>query len=198
MPTVSLSQSVTIGGVAVQGRVDVEQEGQLSQDVDLEAGHAGTLSTRTDNDTGIATVTTGHGITTSDLVDVYWTGGNRLGCTVTATDATTISIDGGSGTNLPIATTAIVVAKVYALDCIFTGDDAAIIAIGLQRTGTVALRGSSTNHLVVDFDADGQGYFWTAPAANPIVGDSVDTIRVSNSDGTNASRLRFGLLYSSI
>lgn len=67
----------------------------------------GTLSTRTDADTGIATVSSGHGVTTNDTVDVFWNAGQVYGMTVTASDSTTISIDGGSGDDLPIADTEI-------------------------------------------------------------------------------------------
>lgn len=196
MPTVSLSQSVTIGGVVISGRNDVDEEGQIGVDATLEAGHAGTLSTRTDADTGVATVGSGHGITTANLVDVYWTGGKRLGMTVTATGATTINVDGGSGDNFPVVSTAIVVSKVYALDCVFTGSDAAVIGIALERTGCVNLRGSTTNYLSVVFSAAGQAYIWTSPATNPVSGASLDTIRASNSDPSNTCRLRVGVLYN--
>ncbi len=68
---------------------------------------AGTLSTRTDADTGIATLASGHGITTNDTVDVFWNAGQIYAMTVTASASTTIGIDGGSGDDLPIATTVI-------------------------------------------------------------------------------------------
>ena len=68
---------------------------------------AATLSTRTDADTGIATLASGHGITTNDTVDVFWNAGQVYAMTVTASAATTIGIDGGDGDDLPIATTVI-------------------------------------------------------------------------------------------
>ena len=65
------------------------------------------LTTRTDADTGIATMASGHGVTTNDTVDIFWKAGRIHAMTVTASDATTIGIDGGSGDDLPIATTTI-------------------------------------------------------------------------------------------
>jgi len=78
-------------------------------DLDGDGGpHSGTLSTRTDNDTGIITVEAGHGITTSFTIDLYWASGKRYGMTVTGTASTTVSLDGGTGDNLPVAATNIV------------------------------------------------------------------------------------------
>ncbi len=63
---------------------------------------ASELTTRTDADTGILTVATGHGVTTNDTLDVFWSAGRIHGMTVTGTTSTTISIDGGSGDDLPV------------------------------------------------------------------------------------------------
>ncbi len=61
-----------------------------------------TLSTRTDADSGILTVASGHGVTVNDALDVFWTAGKVHAMSVTAQDATTITIDGGSGDALPV------------------------------------------------------------------------------------------------
>ncbi len=65
----------------------------------------GQLTTRTDADTGVVTVIsdsdTGHGITTSSTVDVYWQSGQRIGMSVTAVTAKAVTVDGGAGDDLP-------------------------------------------------------------------------------------------------
>jgi hypothetical protein len=53
-------------------------------DIELPPGSAGTLSTRTDRDTGIATVSPNHNIHAGELVDVYWNGGLRHSMTTRA------------------------------------------------------------------------------------------------------------------
>ena len=68
---------------------------------------AGTLTTRADDDTGIVTLPTGHGITDSGTVSLSWSGGGRGDMTVTAYDATTVSVDVGDGDNLPAQDTAV-------------------------------------------------------------------------------------------
>jgi len=108
-------KSVGSGSQLITGDTDNPFE------VTVPAAKAGTLTTRTDNDTGIVTVASGHGITTSDKIDLYDASGViiRKDQDVTATTATTISIDAGTGSNLPAATTAVRVAKRKVIDPVF-------------------------------------------------------------------------------
>lgn len=60
------------------------------------------LTTRTDNDTGVITIVGGNrGLTTSETLNVYWSGGSRTGMTITNVTGATVTVDGGSGDNLP-------------------------------------------------------------------------------------------------
>ena len=198
MAAITVNKSTTIGGLAFSGIQSIEEEGELSLETTPAACASGTLTTRTDNDTGVATVATGHGITTSDVVDVVWTGGKRVGCTVTATTSTTISIDAGSGDNLPVTTTALTVAKCTNLSAVLTGTNLVAIAISCQKACIVRLRGSTTDHLTVELAANGV-YIWsTGNGDNPVTGDSIDTCRVSNKDSSNANRIRAGFLYAAV
>ena len=83
-----MSQAViSVGAYVLGSQVSVnlsrsaDGAGQWSPSVS--AGKAGSLTTRTDNDTGVATLAGGHGIVTSDKVDVFWAGGRRYGMTAT-------------------------------------------------------------------------------------------------------------------
>lgn len=93
----------------------------------LVAAQTGTLTTRTDDNTGVATLTTGHGIV-NGKVDVYWATGVRYGMDATvATNA--VSIDGGAGDNLPDQDTACTVVIPTAVEVNFDGDTLEIIGI---------------------------------------------------------------------
>lgn len=94
----------------------------------LVAAQTGTLATRTDDNTGVATLSTGHGIITGNKVDVYWSGGVRYGMDATVS-TNAVTIDGGAGDNLPIATTAVTVVKQTVIEINFDGDDAQIVGI---------------------------------------------------------------------
>ncbi len=62
----------------------------------------GYLSTRTDDNTGIVTLNGGgDGITDSATMDVLWDGGSRIGMTILNVSGGAISLDEGTGDNLP-------------------------------------------------------------------------------------------------
>lgn len=78
----------------------------------------GSLTTRTSNTVGTITVlaTDLHLIiTTSDTFDLFWQGGTRTGCTISASTFSSpnslVSVSGGSGDNLPAQDTAIRLVK---------------------------------------------------------------------------------------
>lgn len=72
----------------------------------------GTLTTRTDNDTGVITVTDDeHTIKVGHKVTVSWSSGIRRKMNVTAVTGTAITVDAGSGNNLPSSSTSINIAK---------------------------------------------------------------------------------------
>ena len=146
--TTTYSISVQGGGISVQQSVTRSGDLTVAAQVTLPAGKAGTLSTRTDDNTGQLTVASGHGITASDTVDVYWSGGRRYGVDVTATASTTIDIDLGSGDNLPTQGTAVVVCKQVAANVMIDGDNAKLVVVNFAVPGT-----STAKSRVTFFDA---------------------------------------------
>jgi len=117
----------------------------------IPAAKAGTLTTRTDNDTGIVTVASGHGITTSDTVDLYDSTGQLIqkDVDVTATTSTTISIDAGVGSNLPAADAVVNVAKQVLINVTIL--DAAIVIWG----AVVEVPGDTTSQCRMLFEDAG-------------------------------------------
>lgn len=156
-------------------------------EVAVPAAKAGTLSTRTDNNTGILTVASGHGITTSNKVDVYWSTGRRRGMTVTATTGTTISIDLGSGDNLPLATTAITVTVPTVK--MLTVDASALVAFAAYTTkkGNIAFLQDDDTEIYAAKLGDGGVDAWGNAMGkdNPITDD---TTKVSLSHGNTAAQ----------
>jgi len=77
----------------------------------INLGLSAQITTRTDDNTGVATALTGHGIDSTDVVDVYWLGGFRLGMVATV-DTNAVTIEGGSGDPLPLDNTAVILVNV--------------------------------------------------------------------------------------
>jgi hypothetical protein len=199
MPTVTITSSLQEAGTVMSGRITETGKHILrsapSIDNSIAAALAGTLTTRTDDNTGVATLATGHGIASSDVVDVYWAAGRRYG--MTATVATNdVTVDGGAGDNLPAQDTAVTVCKVVEGNVDFDGDEMSLLAARSETDGLIVFLDSSDNVLLaLDLTAK-QMYAWgsTMPVTRPITGNAVDRIRFSHS-ATSASTMVVLVLY---
>lgn len=194
----TVSLRTTIGGTNFISSVEKKDEVGTVFKEEIAAGKAGTLSTRTDANTGILTVASGHGITDADTVSVFWGGGYRYGMTVTATTATTISIDVGSGTDLPVATTAIVVGKEEEHAVAITGDSLSVFVIDCDNRVSVHFRDVSDASLLAYDILTNEGRLWVKDTGhpNPIAGDVVANIVIANG-GTTEKTINIGFLASS-
>ena len=157
-------RSVTIDGKNSTETVEITSENPKGTSQTLAAAIAGVLSTRTDNDTGIITVASGHGITAADTVIVTWDAGGtrtyRYNVDVTAVSATTISIDVGAGTNLPIATTAVTVSIQKTEDC-------NLGAITLANLRALMIMGAAEFLIVIEVDGS-VFYPYVVTASSPL------------------------------
>ncbi len=116
----------------------------------LGSAQPGSLTTRTDADTGVVTAPNSrglaHGITDSHTVSVWWPGGRRTAMTVSSVTGTAITVDGGAGDNFPVLGTAVEIGKdptstlgtvLYAGDSImYPGDPARLRLIETAASAT--------------------------------------------------------------
>lgn len=189
--------TTNVAGKSISSVIERTQEDARGVTIDLVTGKAGTLSTRTDADTGILTVASGHGITDTDTVAVFWEGGSRYNVDVTATTATTISIDVGSGTDLPVATTAVVVSKQSIHNIAIVGDSLEVFAVGSRQRVSVEFWSASPASLLRYDIPTSEGRHWvkSTDVTNPLAGDTVATVRVANGSTVSAT-LDIGILAS--
>jgi hypothetical protein len=99
------------------------------------AAKVGQLTTRTDADTGILTMTSGHGITTGAKLDVFWATGSRRNLTVGTVATNSVPIDGGSGDDLPENLTAVTAMVPVEKPFTVNGDDAEFLAVKSEAEG---------------------------------------------------------------
>lgn len=148
---------------------------------------AGTLTARTDNDTGSATLLTGHGITTGALVDVYWDGGARHNMTVGTVATNVVPLDGGVGDNFPVLTTPLVVALQHLENATFDGDDAVLIVVnsGSYRTTVIFKESDHSIVLAVVLDVN-ESYIWSDSSGitNPVSGGAVTEVSFTHESAT--------------
>lgn len=87
------------------------------------AAKTGQLTTRTSASVGTLTMAAGHGFNTADIIDLFWTGGKRVGVVVGTVATNSVPISGGSGDDLPANLTAITAMLRHAENRAFSGDD---------------------------------------------------------------------------
>lgn len=196
MPTAVIQSSSQIAGLSISGTVSRTADSQLGHEIALPAGTAGTLTTRTDNDTGVATLDSGHGLSTADVVDVYWDGGMRYGMLATV-DGDAITVDGGAGDDLPSQDDAVVVTVTIEVNSDFTGDDLQmIVAQADQRASLDFLTSADASLKHIELETAGEQWSWAADqgVANPLIG-VIDAVICSNGSSTTAATLKLGMLY---
>jgi len=201
MPTGSIGQIASVGGLSIQSTVTRTASSQIGHESDpqLPAAKAGTLTTRTDDNTGVVTLAAGHEIEVGDVVDVYWSGsGNyRYGMDVTVVDGNDVTVDGGAGANLPAEDTAVTVGVQVAIDTDFDGDLVKMIVACSTYRGHIAFRDATPTVLKEAELPAGEAWGWISDQgiANPLAGNPVNDIKVSNGDSSGTATLRIGVLY---
>lgn len=191
------AKSFSAAGMSFASNATVSSDLATPWSVTLAAAKAGSLTTRTDNDTGTLTMATGHGITTGQRLDVYWfnsdgtIAGRRYGMTVGTVSGDSVPIDGGGGDNLPVAATAITAMVPDEETIALTGNNAMAIVAKCPIGGTVvfATSGNATI-LAITLTAANTVYIWASgEATNPFAGQTVAKVFLSHGSSSVSSTL---------
>lgn len=200
--TLTIAKSASgVGGSISKNFVRTADGGGI-KDIAVPAGKAGTLSTRTDNETGTLTLSNGHGITTAMVIDLYWATGCRRGVLVGTVSVNSVPIgadNGGTGDNLPTQGTAIVASPRVAFNCAVDGDELAALAVQALSASTTEtadaniefLDDSSSSVVVIPLEINvPRIYDIEGGDTNPFTGDPIASALVSNGSSTNALTLK--------
>lgn len=205
MPTFQNRENASILGASFPSVTTIESSGgeliARQGDNALPVAKVGQLTTRTDADTGELTMSSGHGITTGDRLDVYWTGGSRRGMTAGTVATNAVPIDGGSGDDLPTNLTAVTASVPVEEEMLLTGDDATCIAMFSSRRGSIVLAESDDSEALgreVGAESGGeQSWFWheSRNETNPLASADVAKVFFSNGDSSNTAVMRVAVLH---
>ncbi len=196
--------TVGVGGDTIISQQTITDDNDGTTGVEIGPAKTGTLTTRTDANTGTLTMAASHGITTGARLDLYWDGGMRRGITVGTVSVNSVPIDLGSGDDLPIATTAITAMVPDEEAVVITGDDVSFIAFGFGGTPPAAaeaqfvLADSGDAELFyINLDGSRKGFVWCEGAGeNPVAGDAIAKVFLSHGDSTAARTLTSHIFYS--
>lgn len=188
----TISQRFTIGAYSYVENLAIEANAVINPKDSIDAAKTGTLTTRTDADTGSVTAQAAHGIITGDRLDVYWAGGSRRGMTVGTVSGTTVPIDGGAGDDLPIATTALTLMVPTEVDFTVDGDNVQGIVYAATAKGTIVFTDGSD--VEVDshvFTAKGNAEWHTGSGiTNPFAAETIAKCYLSHGDSTKAQTVQ--------
>ncbi len=157
----------------------------------MAAAKVGQLTTRGSTTAGTLTMVTGHGFTTGQRLDIYWTGGRRYGVTIGTVSVDSVPFTGGAGDDLPVLNTAVTaVLPTVLTPFAVTGDNAQSVAtaIGSAVAGTIVFADSgNATILAVQLTSAIRSYVWvTGQGTNPLAGATVAKVFIShgNSGGS--------------
>lgn len=202
--TATISNRLTVDGTTYTTSLTVSSDGILRKgNTAVAVAKTGQLTTRTDNDTGTLTMTAGHGITTGQRLDVYWTEagvkGMRRGMTVGTVATNSVPIDGGAGDNLPTNLTNVTAQVPTEEEFLVTGNNVQFIFAKSTRRACIVFADASDVekgeiHAELEGDAGG-GYQWYTGngLTNPLAGDSVAKVFYSNGDSAVVNAIRVGV-----
>ncbi len=194
--TMTASLGASVGGRSFSTNLSVTGDNRHPSSPTVGVAEAGTLTTRTDANTGIITMTSGgHTIATADIVDVYWTllgvDYQRRHMTVGTVATTSVPIDGGAGDDLPATTTALTIKKeVKEGELALDGDDVVGIAMKAPSyRGQITIRQSDGTEILSKNLAAGAAFIWsdTSGETNPVAGSTIGNVTFTQA-GTSASQ----------
>ena len=189
--TVRLQVTATVDGESYAHSYTATGDTLIRISPSLAAAKTGTLTTRTDNNTGTLTMQSGHGITTGAKLDVYWDGGSRYNMTVGTVSGTSVPIDLGGGDNLPTASTAITAMVPEEHDCYVANGTNVVMVVGYcSKAAYVVFKDDGGNVIsggALQIDAaNAESWIDGGPGTNPITGSLVQTVALSHGDSTAA------------
>ena len=196
MSKMKFTTSVTYGGVQRKKEVTITGDGALTRDPEVTAAKTGSLSTRTDNDTGVIAAQSGHGIISTDKVDVFWDGGSRANMTATVS-TNNISVDGGTGDSLPAESTNVTLMKPASEAFALTGDDIKALLFYCDVAARVTIFDGSSVLASFGIDAK-EAYHWNDQdgSDNPLAGVIPTAAKFSHADSTAARTTELTALFN--
>jgi hypothetical protein len=202
MPQLSVNLSYTVEGKSYSQQGNITTDGIVKREkANFPAALSGTLTTRTDADTGVITFTSDPGLSVGNRVDVYWDGGVRRGMKVSSISGSgpwlvtigTGAGDIGAGDDFPVATTPVTVGKVQSWDFNVLGNNIQALVAACAAKGVVVLAsGTETEEWSAVFEAAAgvQGWFIGNGQPNPIAGDTITKVFMSHGDATGTKEVK--------
>lgn len=185
----TIQSSITVNGVTGNTSTSVTAETNRGVNPDVPAAKGGTLTTRTNGTSGSITGESGHGITTGQVIDIYWDGGQCYGAVVGTVSGTTIPISSVAGGDaLPIATTVLTLGIREAANFPVVGDDMKALVMACSSSGYFSIEdGSGVLFAKYVTPTTAYGWLYGSGVTNPIAGDTATKVNISQRSSSSIS-----------
>ena len=204
MPTATLQEVASLGGVSISNLIRRVNTGQIGHEPTLNAALSATLTTRTDNTSGVLTMEdSNHGIENTDLFDLHWLNGSTpqcaYGCNAANVSGNSVEFSGAAGDVLPTEDNTVNACAVSTVDTDFDGDLVEMIVIGSDVQAHITFRDSGGTVIAAETLAANEGWAWASNqgVANPLTGNAVAEALISCGNATNGGTMKIGILYDS-
>lgn len=204
MPTGTISENAGLAGLTIQSTIQRTGTGGIGHDPSLPAAKAGALSTRTSDTAGTLTLGAGHGITDGQVVNIFWTDVNgeshcAYGATVGTVAGNDVPFTGAAGDVLPAEGCAITVSVVVLIDTDVDGDLLKMIAAGSTLLTHMTFKREAGTVILPVLLLANEGWKWVKGQgiANPLTGDPVGKIAVSNGSVAAIAAFKVAYIYDS-
>lgn len=189
--------TVTVDDITFTNVLEVEGDSIESTSPSVAAAKSGTLTTRTDDDTGVVTFATGHGFTTGNKIDIFWSGGSRRAMDATvAGDAATL--DGGTGDNLPVLSTVITGMVPTEVPFVVDGDTVVGLAISCSVPGYAVFVDDAAAEITdatYALDNNESATWISGDSTNPLAGDVTSLVKLSHGS-TSAKEMTVKVVFN--
>lgn len=201
---IAIQKTITVGGKSIGESRSIATVGDLAHEKSYAAAKVGTLTIRTDNDTGSLTMVTGHAITTGQRLDLYWAEAgvlkHRRGVVAGVVAGDVVPIDLGAGDNLPPAAhTPINVMVATQVDFRVDGDEVQGFSVACTGRAQIVFATAANAEIaafVLPIAGLARSWFKDDGSVNPLAGQVVDRLFVSHGDNLSAHVIKVGLGYN--
>ena len=150
------------------------------------AAKSGQVTTQTNTTNGVATMDAGHGFVTNDLIDLFWSGGQRRAMTATvAVDA--VTLDGGSGDDFPVVNTNVTAMVPTEEDFVVVGNNALFLGVSSPAPGFIVFVDDAAADIAAatyTLDASGGQCWISGNGTNPLASKTTSKVKFSHGQTT--------------
>jgi len=197
--TATVTSNDSIAGLSMQGLTTRSASAQIGFSDDLAVAKVGALTTRTSDTAGTLTMAAGHGFTDGQIITIYSATSVTYGCTIGTVSSNSVPFTTGAGDVLPADETAITAQVETTQNVDFDGDLLQLICAMATRRGHIRFIDSGSAVLAASELIASEPWRWVADqgVTNPLTGNAVDTVVISNGDSSNTSTIKMGALFES-